>query len=168
MQVPQAHHPQAPKAVWIGVHHINVILMLAYQHDPVDGHLCSIRGLGPFHRLLEFGAHFLVKLGGVATFQSEDFAIRRHTEDALLDDHAGVCLGHLDVGAVVLGINHGQVGWVHLVSLIHLEAFQVRFISDLMDDVNIFIGPLTGVRHHLSRRCPLLLGSDALGIQVFA
>ena len=84
---------------------------------------CSVRGSGSFRPLLEFGLHLLVKFGGVATLLADHFATCRHAEDTLFDDGAGVRLGHLDVGAVVLGVNRCQVGWIHLVSPIHLEAF---------------------------------------------
>ena len=105
VQVPQAHCPQAPKAIQIRVCYVDAILMLAYQHYPVDGHFFSIWGPGSFCRFLEFGPHLLVKLGGVTALESEDLLICCHAEDTLLDDSAGVCPDHLDIGVVIHCVN---------------------------------------------------------------
>ena len=60
---------------------------------------------GPLCGFLEFGAHLLVKLGGVAAFELEDFPICCDAEDALLDDGAGVHPGHINVAAVVFSVD---------------------------------------------------------------
>ena len=49
MQITQAHHPCAPKAVWIRVCYIKGVWALAYKYYPVDGHLCIIQCLRPLH-----------------------------------------------------------------------------------------------------------------------
>ena len=101
MKVPQAHHTQVPKAVRVTVGHVDAILVLVHQHYSVDGHLLSVRCLGSFRRLLEFGTHLLVELGSITALEPRDLLVGGHTEDTLFDDGADVRFGHCDIGTVV-------------------------------------------------------------------
>ena len=160
-QVPEAHGPRVPKSIGIRVCHIDAILTLTYQHDPVYGYLHRVRSLGSFCPLLEFGAHLPVKFVGVATFEPQDFTVCCNTKDALLDHQAGVCPCHLNVGAVILSVYAGKVGWVDLVVMIGLETVEVHLVTNLTYHVDIVVGPLAWMRRHL------FLGVGAFGIQIF-
>ena len=142
MQVPQAHGPRASKAVGIRVCHIDAILTLTYQHDPVYGDLHRVRSPGSFHRLFEFSAHLLVEFGGVATSESDGFAVCFYTKDTFPDDQAGVHFRHINVSAVILSIYGGYVASVNLVVTIGLKALQICFVTNLTHNVDIFVTPL--------------------------
>ena len=138
------------------------------KHHLLNGHLLIVWYSLSLARFLALGTDFLVKLGCVATLRLQDFLIRRHAEDTLLDDSAGIQPGHINVGTVVLGINHVQVHRIHFVLLICLEMINVHLVAVLADDVDVFFSSLTRVGHCLGGCPPFLLVPDALGIQVFA
>ena len=145
MQVPQTHGARAPEAVGIGIGYVDTIFTLTDQHDPVNRHLLPSQELGIPWPLLEIGAHLLVELGGVTTLLFEGCTVRRHTEDALLDDQSGVRPCHFKVGAVVPGIYRGEVSGINFVGTIGLEVLEIRLVMDLTHDIDVIFGPLIWV-----------------------
>ena len=140
-----------PKAVQVAVGHVHAILALAHEHDPVYGHLLSVRCLRPFRQLLEGGSHLSVKFGGVTTLQPQYPSIGSNTKHTLLDDSAGVRFGYLDVVTVVIGVDGTQISFGHLIASVFLEALEVGLVAELTDHVKVLLGPLTGVGCHLDR-----------------
>ena len=110
----------------------------------------------PIHQLLELGPHLSVELGGVTALLPQDLSIGGHIKNTYLDDSAGVRFGHLDIGAVVLGVDGTQVCWHDLIVSVGLEAVQVSLVAELVDHVKVLIDPLAGVGCHLDRCHPLL------------
>ena len=143
--------------------------MLAYEHDSVYGHFLSVGCPGPFGRLLEGGSYLFVEFGGVTTLQPQHLSIGADAENTFLDDGARVHFGNIDIGAVVLGVDCTQVCWRDFIALVGLEAVQVGLVTNLVNHVEILVGPLAGVRgSHLNRRRHLLLRSGILCIQVLS
>ena len=64
---------------------------------------------------------------------------------------------HVQVGAVVNGVDAGQVGWVDLVGAVGLETLEVHLVLDLAHNVDVCLAPLVG-RGHLSGCSPFFLG----------
>ena len=150
-KIPKTHCPRVPKAIWVTVGHVHTILTLAHEHDSVYGYLLSVGCPRPFCRLLEGGSHLSVEFGGVTTLQLQYPLIGSNTEH-ILDDSAGVCFGYLDVVTVVVGVDGTQVSFSHLIASVFLEALKVSLVADLANHVEVLLGPLTGVGHHLDRR----------------
>ena len=124
---------------------------------------------GPFGRLLEGGSHLSVKFGGVTALQPHHLLIGGNAENIFLDDSAGVCFGNIDIGAVVLGVDCTQVCWRDFIGSVGLEAVQVGLVMDLVNHIEILVGPLASVGGSCLNRCRhLLLRSDVLCIQVLS
>ena len=71
--------------------------------------------------------------------------VHRHAEDTLLDDGTGVHPRHFKIGAVVPGIDRGDVSRINFVGMIGLKVLEIYLVTDLMHDVDVFFGPLIWV-----------------------
>ena len=164
VKVPQAHHPQVSKAIRVTVGHVNAILALAHKHDSVYCHLLSVWHPGPFCQILEGGSHLSVEFGGVTALQPQHLSVGGNTKNTYLDDSAGACFGHLDIGTVVLGVDGTQVCWHDFITLVGLEALEVCLVAELANHVKVLLCPLASAGCHLDRRRPLFLSSGVLCI----
>ena len=61
-----------------------------------------------------------------------------------ITDHR-VCPCHLDVGAMILGVDTGHVAGTYFVPAVCLEMLQIRLVAGLSHNVYVLFRPLTGM-----------------------
>ena len=76
----------------------------------------------PFADFLKAAPTSLSNLEVSLPFSRSTCSIGGNTKNTFLDDSAGVCFGHLNIGAVVLGVDGTQVCWHDFIASVGLEA----------------------------------------------
>ena len=165
---PTSPSTRVPKSVGVRLLHVYAVLALTQEHHPLYGHFCGVRSPGLSWPLLEHGLHLFFKPGNVTALLVLDFMIGHNAKYALADDRARVCPCHLDVGAMIFGVDTGHVAGIYFVPAVCLEMLQIHLVAGLSHNVYVLFHPLTGMRYLCLRgRRPLLLWACTLGVQIF-